>query len=159
MLNFTSFPAERIPELNHKIVAVVTQAGVPVSIGRLRVHPANSKSEVRVEVVFHTENVSCAITIDPRVLRPMSAETDGLSFRYVLPPGDELWSASFGPRRQRTGASTPALRAEHNPANEALVETYPLPPDFRLTGYSSPGSKTEVNAAKIPAGSDTPKRR
>lgn len=131
--------AEKLPELHQKIVAVVTHFGTPVSMGRLRVHPATGKLLPRVEVVFHTENVSCALTINPEVLEPVSPQSDSIQFRYRLPPGDELWSPNFGPRRDAppdAQEGTPTASAKDS---EAKVETYPLPPDYRLTGYSTTG--------------------
>jgi hypothetical protein len=130
------FSTESGPELHQKLVAVVTHPGTPVSIGRIRVHPATGKSPPRIEVVFHTENVSCAVTIAPQSLEPTSPNSDGIHFRYRLPPGDELWSPDFGPRRVPEASQAPAPSA---PDTGAQIETYPLPPDYRLTGYSTSG--------------------
>lgn len=128
-----SYPSASLLELHQKTVAVITHAGVPVSIGRIRVHPGASGGIPRIEVVFHTENVSCAITVAQAALVPV-AGGEGINFRYVLPPADELWSADFGPRRDDS-------EKRHEPVTsskevEAHVETFPLPPSTRLTGYS-----------------------
>jgi hypothetical protein len=128
---------ETLPELHQKIVAVITHFGTPVSMGRLRVHPATGKTLPRVEVVFHTENVSCALTIDPAVLEAISPVSDSIHFRYRLPPGDELWAPTFGPRRESSTDAPEQSPAAGAAANEAQIETYPLPPDYRLTGYST----------------------
>ena len=131
--------AESLPELHQKIVAVVTHFGTPVSMGRLRVHPSTAKALPRVEVVFHTENVSCALTIDPSVLEPMAPVSDSIHFRYRLPPGDELWSPNFGPKREASKETGENVTSATPKPTEAQIETYPLPPDYRLTGYSTTG--------------------
>ena len=119
-------------------------------MGRLRVHPATGKSLPRIEVVFHTENVSCALTIDPEMLEAISPVSDSIHFRYRLPPGDELWSPNFGPRRESSGQATDQPPASGANVNEAQIETYPLPPDYRLTGYSTASTRPQTRESLSP---------
>lgn len=120
--------------MHDTVVAVVTSTGVPVSIGRVRIHRGTSTTKPRVEIVFHTENVSCAVTIDVVSLELLSRGADGIPYRYRLPSGDKIWAADFGPRREVQTAAENQAAATAN-ENQAKVETFPLPPASRLTGY------------------------
>jgi hypothetical protein len=82
----------QIGDLHNQLVLVVTDAGIPVSIGRLMVtNDAIAPAVVRVEVVFETERLKCTLRVRAENWAKLIDEWDGEKTCYVLPHSDGFW--------------------------------------------------------------------
>ena len=87
MLSRVSTP--KLADLHHQPVVIVTDAGLPVSVGRLVI--SGSGSAARVDLEFETERLKCALRISPEKWHALLENWDGETTRYVLPHGDGFW--------------------------------------------------------------------
>ena len=79
-----------LAELHDRTVLVVTDAGLPVSFGRLVVTCSGSAA-VRIDIEFETERLKCVLRISPDKWPSLAANWDGESTRYTVPHGDGFW--------------------------------------------------------------------
>jgi hypothetical protein len=92
-----------LAELNRGAVLVVTDAGLPVSFGRLIV-TCNGAVAVRVDLEFETERLQCVLRISPEKWPNLTANWDGESTRYIVPHGDGFWLDERGKHKRRITA-------------------------------------------------------
>jgi hypothetical protein len=128
-----------IEKMDGQPVLVLTHSGMPVSLGRLRI---SQPLKPRIELLFETETMACALGIPLERAAILHASFDGSQYRHRLPEGDAVWLPHpHIPVKQEP----PTGRAD-------LVETYPLPPSTRLIGPS-------MEELKKPTLPDDPKRK
>jgi hypothetical protein len=85
-------PSPPLAELHNQPVIVATDAGLPVSVGRLIVTQAPvSAAVIRVDLEFETERLKCALRISAEKWHTLLENWDGDKTRYVLPHGDGFW--------------------------------------------------------------------
>lgn len=107
---------DKIMALNGQAVLVQTHQGQPVSSGRLKVDPlAQGAVTLRVDLLFETEIMHCAIGVPGQRLPELLSSWDGEHFLYRLPPGDIVWGL-----REKTAAE---LAEKVQP----IVETFAVP--------------------------------
>lgn len=79
-------------ELHHQPVVVVTDVGLPISVGRLLVSTNPVTAAVfRVELEFETERLKCILRLSPEKWPALIKNWDGDKTRYVLPHGNGFW--------------------------------------------------------------------
>lgn len=81
-----------LADLHNQPVVIVTDAGLPVSVGRVVVtaHAATA-SVIRIDLEFETERLKCAFRISAEKWHLLLEKWDGEATRYVLPHGDGFW--------------------------------------------------------------------
>ena len=113
--------AIRITDLHRQPVVMVTDAGVPISVGRIRVIGADeSAAALRVELVFKTERLECVLRVRHERWPVLLENWDGETTRYVLPHGDGFWlDANDNPRiTERLNASSTPNRKRRGPPTQ-----------------------------------------
>lgn len=88
----TQVTPPQICVLRNRLVLVVTDAGIPVSVGRVIVtNDAISPTVVRVEVAFETERLKCTLRVHMENWSKLFDDWDGEMTRYELPHSDGFW--------------------------------------------------------------------
>jgi hypothetical protein len=123
-----------IDAFHQRLVRVLTNNGVRISDGRINVTRTNGAAEPRVDLVFETETMACAVGVPLEDLPRLRDSFDGHTYSHRLPPGEGFWLRS-----------APAPRREDKPERlpDEMVETFPLPPNARLQGFgvNDPGKR------------------
>ena len=127
-----------IDAFHQRLVMVLTHDGIRISTGRINVSRAHGAAEPRVDLVFETDTMACAIGVPVENLPRLRDSFDGHAYAHRLPPGENFWVSRVAPAGTPSPQASPAAAAE-------LVETFPLPPNARLHGFgaSQPGKRNE----------------
>src|ERR1043166_5255651 len=97
-----------IGDLHYLPVLVVTDAGIPISVGCIiTTHGEDPSAVTRVELEFETLRLKCTYRVPAEKWDVLIRNWDGEMTRYVLPHGDGFWlderppvpKARLGPRR------------------------------------------------------------
>jgi hypothetical protein len=89
---FGPISTPQIAELHHQPVLLVTDAGIPVSMGRMvMTYDEGSSAVTRVELEFETQRLKCALRVSAEHWGVLLDNWDGETTRYVLPHGDGFW--------------------------------------------------------------------
>lgn len=110
--------------MDSKPVIIVTHTDTPVSIGVLRLSESSpADATPRLDLHFETETMRCVMRVPVPRVDELAASWTGEMYRYVLPPGNQVWLPRGEP------AASPL------PPGEPTIETYPvpLPPTRPLT--------------------------
>jgi hypothetical protein len=85
--------SQRVATLHNQLVVVVTDVGLPVSVGRLKLVRGNPDAPTvdRIEVEFETQRLRCTLRIPPDKWPALIEHWDGATTRYVLPHCDGFW--------------------------------------------------------------------
>ncbi len=127
-------PDPEIHALHGRPVLILTHDGHPVSIGKLQVSlPLGGAGTPRVDLVFETEVMACAIGIPLQRIPSLQASFDGTRYTHRLPQGDRFW--------RPTGEDVP--RDDAGMITGGTVEGFPLPTRSRLIGFN-PAVKTKL---------------
>jgi hypothetical protein len=111
-----------IAELHHRPVLLVTDAGIPVSMGRIVVtHDASSHAVTRVELEFETQRLKCALRIAAEHWSVLLDSWNGETARYILRHGDGFWLDE----REAHKARVLAEFLRHGPASVAKIRVGP----------------------------------
>jgi hypothetical protein len=127
-----------IDAFHQRLVMVLTHDGVRISTGRINVSRTNGAAEPRVDLVFETETMACAIGVPVENLPRLRDSFDGSTYSHRLPAGENFWVSRLPVAPVPMPQLSPAAAAE-------LVETFPLPPNARLHGFGAtqPGKRNE----------------
>lgn len=92
----------QISKLRDQLVLVVTDAGIPVSVGRVVVtNDVVSPSVVRVDVEFETERLKCTLRVRMEKWATLFEGWDGEMTRYELPHSGGFWLDERGTNKRR----------------------------------------------------------
>ena len=115
-----------IEAMHGKPVLVLTHGGRPISLGRIRVsRPISSAAVPRIEIVFETETLACAIGVPYDRAAQLHRTFDGEQFVHRLPEGDRVWLEDPPPAAKSNSAAP-------------VIETFPLPTNSKLGAPPTP---------------------
>lgn len=84
--------APRVARLHGKPVVLVTDVGIPISVGCVLVKTDPIKGHVlEIEIEFETERLKCALRIAPAKWNELIQNWNGEATRYVLRHSDGFW--------------------------------------------------------------------
>jgi hypothetical protein len=78
-----------LAELHNQPVVVVTDSGLPVSVGRVVI--TGGAAAVRVDLEFETERLKCTFRVCAEKWHLLLENWDGETTTYALPHGDGFW--------------------------------------------------------------------
>jgi hypothetical protein len=80
----------QLADLNGQPVIVVTDSGLPVSVGCVVV-TGDAGAVVRIDLEFETERLKCFFRVCAENWHLLLENWDGETTRYTLPHGDGFW--------------------------------------------------------------------
>ncbi len=105
-------------------------------MGKIRLSQPVAGGAPRLELLFETENMSCALGVPTDRFDQLKATYNGECYTHHLPGGDRVWlPLATGELPQKT--FTPPMES---------IETFPLPSNSRLMG---PGDAENLKGASI----------
>ena len=82
----------QLADLHDQPVIIITDAGLPVSVGRVLIRGNAASGAVhRVDLEFETERLKCTFRVSAEHWRVLLENWDGETTRYMLPHGDGFW--------------------------------------------------------------------